>query len=109
MLTQMSHEDIQHLQSVGREAQAARSEFILHDDQEKVWHHLTSLAGKEDARIDFVLDNGAWFVANLGGSILTIGVSKLDLKYESSVAVAQYRSTTDFWRSSSPTLYSLTS
>ena len=58
MLTQMSHEDIQHLQSVGRDAQAARAKFILHDDQKRVWHHLTSLAGKADSRIDFVLDNG---------------------------------------------------
>ena len=90
MLTQMSHEDIQHLQSVGREAQAARSEFILHDDQEKVWHHLTSLAGKEDARIDFVLDNGACSMAGPGGNILIMGLFKLDSKYESSVAVAQY-------------------
>ncbi|OSD03671.1 DUF89-domain-containing protein [Trametes coccinea BRFM310] len=60
MLTHMSHEDIQRLQSVGRDAQAARAEFILHDDQEKVWHHLTSLAGKEDSRVDFVLDNAGF-------------------------------------------------
>ena len=58
MLTQMSHEDIQDLQSVGKDAQAARAEFILHDDQEKVWQHLISLADKSNARIDFVLDNG---------------------------------------------------
>ena len=58
MLTQMSHEDIQDLQSVGKDAQAARAEFILRDDQEKVWQHLTGLADKSDARIDFVLDNG---------------------------------------------------
>ena len=58
MLTHLSHDDIQHLQTVGRDAQAARAEYILHDDQEKVWQHLTSLAGKTDSRIDFVLDNG---------------------------------------------------
>ncbi|TBU44588.1 hypothetical protein BD309DRAFT_957998 [Dichomitus squalens] len=60
MLTHLSHEDIQHLQSVGRDAQAARAEYILHDDQEKVWQHLTSLAGKTDSRIDFVLDNAGF-------------------------------------------------
>lgn len=58
MLTHLSHEQIQHLQSVGRDAQAARAEFILRDDQEKVWDHLKSFAGKTDSRIDFVLDNG---------------------------------------------------
>lgn len=60
MLTHLSHDDIQHLQSVGRDAQAARAEYILHDDQEKVWQQLTSLSGKKDSRIDFVLDNGGF-------------------------------------------------
>ncbi|KAI0651281.1 DUF89 domain-containing protein [Trametes meyenii] len=60
MLTHLSHEDIQHLQSVGRDAQAARAEFILKDDQEKVWNHLTSLSGKPDSRVDFVLDNAGF-------------------------------------------------
>lgn len=58
MLTHLSHEQIQHLQSVGKDAQAARAEFILRDDQEKVWGHLKTFAGKADSRIDFVLDNG---------------------------------------------------
>ncbi|KZT05259.1 DUF89-domain-containing protein [Laetiporus sulphureus 93-53] len=57
MLTHLSHEDIQNLQSVGRDAQAARKEYILTDDQDKVWVHLTSL---KDARIDFVLDNAGF-------------------------------------------------
>ncbi|KAI8972554.1 DUF89 domain-containing protein [Trametes punicea] len=60
MLTHMSHEDIQRLQSVGRDAQAARAKYILHDDQEKVWQHLVSLAGKKDSRVDFVLDNAGF-------------------------------------------------
>ncbi|EIW56647.1 DUF89 domain-containing protein [Trametes versicolor FP-101664 SS1] len=60
MLTHLSHEQIQHLQSVGKDAQAARAEFILRDDQEKVWDHLKSFAGKADSRIDFVLDNGGF-------------------------------------------------
>ncbi|KAH9922327.1 uncharacterized protein BXZ73DRAFT_104145 [Epithele typhae] len=60
MLTQMSHEDIQHLQSVGRDAQATRAQYILHDDQESVWTHLTGLTEKADSRIDFVLDNAGF-------------------------------------------------
>lgn len=55
MLTNITHQDIQDLQTVGREAQLARQHHILHDDQEKVWAHLTTL---KNARIDFVLDNG---------------------------------------------------
>ena len=61
MLTHLSHDDIQHLQTVGKDAQEARSKFILHDDQEKVWTHLTSVR-QETSRIDFVLDNGPWLV-----------------------------------------------
>lgn len=58
MLTHLSHDDIQHLQTVGKDAQAARAEYILCDDQEKVWNHLKSLDRKQDSRVDFVLDNG---------------------------------------------------
>ncbi|KAI0072176.1 DUF89 domain-containing protein [Panus rudis PR-1116 ss-1] len=57
LLTHLSHEDIAHLQSVGRDAQAARKEFILKDDQDKVWNHLTSL---KNAQVDFVLDNAGF-------------------------------------------------
>ncbi|KAH9893939.1 DUF89 domain-containing protein [Cubamyces lactineus] len=60
MLTHLSHDDIQHLQTVGRDAQAARAEYILKDDQEKVWQHLASLASKKDSRVDFVLDNAGF-------------------------------------------------
>ncbi|OBZ75033.1 hypothetical protein A0H81_05296 [Grifola frondosa] len=60
MLTHMSHDDIQHLQSVGHDAQAARQKYILRDDQDKVWEHLTSLAGNGGSRVDFVLDNGGF-------------------------------------------------
>ena len=59
MLTHLSHDDIAHLQTVGKDAQQARKEFILKDDQEKVWSYLAGLKGK-DARIDFVLDNGMY-------------------------------------------------
>lgn len=36
LLTHMTVEDINRLQSVGREAQASRKQFILHDDQVRV-------------------------------------------------------------------------
>ncbi|KAG6900211.1 hypothetical protein C0993_001476 [Termitomyces sp. T159_Od127] len=50
----MSANDIVNLQAVGKDAQAARQKFILKDDQESVWKHVSSL---EAGRIDFVLDN----------------------------------------------------
>jgi hypothetical protein len=51
----MTPEDIEHLQTIGRDAQDARKEFILRDDQSAAWEHIMTL---KDARIDFVLDNG---------------------------------------------------
>jgi len=54
LLTHLSQDDIRHLQSVGKDAQVARQQFILKDDQEAVWNHLQSLQGD---RIDFILDN----------------------------------------------------
>lgn len=55
----MSVSDIERLQAVGKEAQAARHEFILKDDQDAVWNHFKSL---NDARVDIVLDNCAWVI-----------------------------------------------
>jgi len=60
MLTQITHDDIQNLQSVGRDAQAARKEYILRDDQDEVWTHLKSLPRLGRHRIDFVLDNAGF-------------------------------------------------
>lgn len=57
LLTNLSHDDIAHLQTVGKEAQAARLRYILKDDQDKVIAHLESLKNR-NARVDFVLDNG---------------------------------------------------
>ncbi|KAF8961610.1 hypothetical protein BDZ97DRAFT_1664024 [Flammula alnicola] len=54
LLTHLSQADIQHLQSVGKEAQAARQKFILKDDEESVWKHIQTL--KHD-QVDFILDN----------------------------------------------------
>lgn len=64
MLTQITHDDIQNLQSVGRDAQAARKQYILRDNQDKVWAHLQSLSGSNGSRVDFVLDNGECHHAN---------------------------------------------
>lgn len=55
----MTPEDIEHLQTIGRDAQNARKEFILKDDQDAAWQHITTL---KDARIDFVLDNGMHYL-----------------------------------------------
>jgi len=57
LLTNMTMEDIEHLQAIGRDAQNARKEFILKDDQDAAWQHITTL---RDARIDFVLDNAGF-------------------------------------------------
>ena len=57
LLTHLSEDDIHHLQSVGKDAQAARKQFILKDDQEAIWNHIQSLRGDQ---IDFVLDNCAF-------------------------------------------------
>ncbi|GJE89042.1 protein-glutamate O-methyltransferase family protein [Phanerochaete sordida] len=59
LLTHMTHDDIATLQTVGKDAQAARREFILKDDQDKVIKYLENLKGK-DARVDFVLDNAGF-------------------------------------------------
>jgi len=53
-LTHLSQADIQHLQSIGKDEQAARQQFILKDDEESVWKHIQTL---KDGRVDFVLDN----------------------------------------------------
>ncbi|KAI9459850.1 DUF89 domain-containing protein [Lactarius psammicola] len=57
LLTNMTPEDIEHLQTIGRDAQDARKEFILKDDQDAAWQHITTL---KDVRIDFVLDNAGF-------------------------------------------------
>ncbi|KZP30085.1 DUF89 domain-containing protein [Athelia psychrophila] len=57
LLTHLTPDDIAHLQTVGKEAQEARKEFILRDDQADVWAHLQSL---KDQRVDFVLDNAGF-------------------------------------------------
>lgn len=56
----MTIADIENLQSVGKEAQTARQEYILKDDQQAVWDHVRTL---KNARIDIVLDNGMYFIS----------------------------------------------
>lgn len=58
LLTHMSLVDIEKLQTVGKDMQAARKEFIMRDDQEKAWQHLSAV---KDGRVDFVLDNGKFY------------------------------------------------
>ncbi|KIK56194.1 hypothetical protein GYMLUDRAFT_47408 [Collybiopsis luxurians FD-317 M1] len=57
LLTHMSLVDIEKLQSVGKEMQAARKEFIMRDDQEKAWEHLITV---KNGRVDIVLDNAGF-------------------------------------------------
>ncbi|KAE9406130.1 DUF89 domain-containing protein [Gymnopus androsaceus JB14] len=57
LLTHMSLVDIEKLQSVGKDMQAARKEFIMRDDQEKAWKHISTI---KDGRVDFVLDNAGF-------------------------------------------------
>jgi hypothetical protein len=57
LLTHLTEEDIRNLQTVGKDAQEARSKFILKDDQHAVWNHVKTL---KDAQVDFVLDNGTY-------------------------------------------------
>lgn len=57
LLTNMTHEDIQKLQSVGRAAQDDRKEFILLDDSAKAWKVISNMKG---GRVDLVLDNCMW-------------------------------------------------
>jgi len=59
LLTHMTSEDIANLQSVGRDAQELRQEFILKDDQDQLWRHVSSLKA---GRIDFILDNSGFEV-----------------------------------------------
>lgn len=61
LLTHLSHDDIAHLQTVGKDAQTARFQYILKDDQDKVISYLQSLTS-QDSRVDFVLDNAGFEV-----------------------------------------------
>lgn len=62
LLTNLTLDDIASLQTVGRDAQAARKHFILKDDQHKVWEYIRTL---KDGRVDFVLDNAGFEVRSI--------------------------------------------
>lgn len=55
LLVDLKYEDLQKLQSVGKEAQAEKVKFILKNDLPRVWEHIKTL---KDGRVDIVLDNG---------------------------------------------------
>lgn len=59
LLTNLTQEDIQRLQSVGKDARDSRKQFILKDDTEQAWKCVSGLKG---GRIDFVLDNCKCFL-----------------------------------------------
>ncbi|XP_006461491.1 hypothetical protein AGABI2DRAFT_205296 [Agaricus bisporus var. bisporus H97] len=54
LLTRVSISDIQRLLAVSKEAQAAKHDFILKDDQDAAWNHLKTIT---NGRVDIVLDN----------------------------------------------------
>lgn len=65
----MTHADMTDLQAVGRDAQAARREFILKDDQHAAWNYINTL---ENGRVDFVLDNAGFEVRRTFTRLLSI-------------------------------------
>jgi hypothetical protein len=54
LLTNMTHEDIQKLQTTSKDEQSERAKFILLDQGEQAWQQLRS----SHERVDMVLDNG---------------------------------------------------
>jgi hypothetical protein len=60
-LVDLKYEDLQKLQSVGAASQAENAKYILRNDFARVWEHVKT---QKDARVDIVLDNGAY-----GGSV----------------------------------------
>ncbi|KAN0080028.1 Protein of unknown function DUF89 domain containing protein [Tylopilus felleus] len=60
LLTHLTPSDIENLQTVlGKDAQLARQQFILRDDQGAVWEYIKTLGGS-GKRCDFVLDNAGF-------------------------------------------------
>jgi hypothetical protein len=54
LLTNMTHEDIQKLQTVSKDEQAERARYILLDNGELAYEQLQ----KSHERVDIILDNG---------------------------------------------------
>ncbi|KAF7784879.1 hypothetical protein Agabi119p4_1044 [Agaricus bisporus var. burnettii] len=70
-LTRVSISDIQRQLAVSKEAQAAKHEFILKDDQDAAWNHLKSI---ENGRVDIVLDNSGFEASMLALSLLRLSL-----------------------------------
>ena len=60
LLPNMTHADIQQLQTVSKSEQADRAQYILRDDGPLAWDLLNKARqGKSGiSRVDFILDNG---------------------------------------------------
>ncbi|KIM27135.1 hypothetical protein M408DRAFT_330244 [Serendipita vermifera MAFF 305830] len=70
LLTNMTHEDIQKLQTVTKDEQAERAQYILLDNGEQAWDQLR----KSHDRVDIVLDNDLILAEFL---VSFMGVSKV--------------------------------
>jgi hypothetical protein len=62
LLTNITHEDIQRLQTVSKSEQTERAQYILKDDGPLAWDLLNKArqGGNGVSRVDFILDNGEW-------------------------------------------------
>lgn len=62
LLTNITHDDIQRLQTVSKSEQTERAQYILKDDGPLAWDLLNKVRqdGNGASRVDFILDNGEW-------------------------------------------------
>lgn len=54
LLTNMTEEDMKHLQTIEKSRLAQRKKYIIVDDSDKLWERVKIL---RNSRVDFVLDN----------------------------------------------------
>lgn len=54
LLTNMTEEDMKHLQAIEKSRLAQRKKYIIVDDSDKLWERVKIL---RNSRVDFVLDN----------------------------------------------------
>jgi len=62
LLTNITHADIQQLQTVSKSEQTDRAQYILKDDGVLAWDLLNKIhkGNSGVSRVDFILDNGEW-------------------------------------------------
>ena len=62
LLTNVTHADIQKLQTVSKSEQMDRARYILKDDGPLAWDLLNRVRQDKSgvSRVDFILDNGEW-------------------------------------------------